>query len=123
MVALNPRRLGHLCDRHGRMILDQPGQVAFVLRREVQNDHKRQPAIVAHMLEELLQRLQPARRRAYADDPRLAERAAIVERLGLRFRLRYIGFAHMSLLELSLAGHVQFLAGRFFALRGEKRPT
>ena len=88
MVALNSRRLGHLCDRHGRMILEQPSQVAFVLGREVQNNHERQVAVVSHVLEELLQRLQPARRRANADDRRPAERAAIVGWQGLRFLLR-----------------------------------
>ena len=85
MVALNMRRLGHLRDRHGRMILEQPGQVAFVLGREVQNDHKRQIAIVARVLEELLQRLQPARRRANADDPRPTERLIIGRTAGSAF--------------------------------------
>jgi hypothetical protein len=38
------------------------------------------------MLEELLQRLQPARRRAYADDPRLADGVAIRGRQDTLFR-------------------------------------
>jgi hypothetical protein len=54
--------------RHLRAAAEQLGQMALLARIEVRSDNERQSGIGRHRAEELLQRLETARRRADADD-------------------------------------------------------
>ena len=70
MVGLHRRAVAHLHHRQHAHALQQAGQQTFLDRVHVLHHHIRQSAARRHMREELLQRLQPARRRTDADDRR-----------------------------------------------------
>jgi len=70
MVGLHRRAVAHLHHRQHAHALQQAGQQTFLDRVHVLHHHIGQPAACRHMREELLQRLQPARRCTDADDRR-----------------------------------------------------
>jgi hypothetical protein len=64
----NDHAVGDLDDRHRGKSLQELGERAVVVRREVLNDDDGHAAVGGHMGEEFLQRLEPARRTADTDD-------------------------------------------------------
>ncbi len=61
-------RAGHLRHRHGGFLLEDGGEVALVLRREMHDDDKGEAAVGRHVGEKLLERRDPAGGSAEADD-------------------------------------------------------
>ena len=67
-VRLQRRLVRHLRDGHFHMRLEQVGEVALVLGREVHHDDKGQPALLRYVREERLESVQPPCRSPDADD-------------------------------------------------------
>ena len=69
-VRLHAHAVLRLTDGHLRVLAQDVRHEALVVRGEVLDHHKAQPAVGGHIVKELLQRLQPAGGRADADDQR-----------------------------------------------------
>jgi hypothetical protein len=68
MVRLDPDAVGDLHDSHLRMRRQQRRQRAFVVRRQVLDQHQDQPGIGGRGFQELGEGLEAAGRGADADD-------------------------------------------------------
>ncbi len=67
-VRLDPQAVLDLDDLHGRGPLEQLDHHALVGGVQVLDNDKGHPASLGQVAQKLLDRLQPARRRAYAND-------------------------------------------------------
>lgn len=65
-VALDPHLIFGLGDLHAGVLGEDVGHMALVSRFQVLDDYESHPAVGGHRLEEVLEGIQPARRRTDA---------------------------------------------------------
>ena len=84
-------RLFHLTDRHRGLLLNDLGEIAFDIRRQVHHDHEGKPAFRIHLFEKLLEHRHSAGRGPEAHHRRRLIRVAAFGRAIARIRARIIG--------------------------------
>ena len=84
MIGLDRHAVFDEMDRERRMARQQLVHEALEVRRQVLNDHERHAGVLRQVIEEAHERIEPARRRADADDKtrrhRMNPRAGLVRR-------------------------------------------